>query len=489
MAVLAPVGSLVICDDTNGNPAKLVSAADGAILASIAGYPAGELAATLPTGERCVQNGALIDAVAFLNAALVVTDTWDPPAGASIYAILSNRSDTFYVFYLYLAGGYLQALSAVGVPGVLHGPMEEMDELFINMAVNDAGTRLYGLRQGTNVYGRAYDLENDVYLGEVGQIGVDEQANGEGDGFVAPSDGSFAVAISAAMAGTVEIRRINMTTGGTVTAYPVTVPMGGTLHHFELWTDGLSFWTWVVNAADDEGTFTQVRLSDGMELESFTVPQTVSGEDPETISNSCPLSFLTAALPATLIETVTVDCETDNIHITGTSLTLVDLVITGPDGDEAAYTVVSASTEEIVVSLDDGFEDGNYCASIGEDITVCAVLFCNSTTYPLVRLRRFQGPYNQNLMQFVSRLEVIGQSGVGNSDAPNPTFTLRVSKDGGQTWGISRTMSIGAAAAFTKRIYTLNLGRARNWVFEICTSDPVFIGLLDCTVDVEEGTS
>jgi hypothetical protein len=50
-------------------------------------------------------------------------------------------------------------------------------------------------------------------------------------------------------------------------------------------------------------------------------------------------------------------------------------------------------------------------------------------------------------------------------------------------------MSMGKLGEYDYRAFLNRLGRARNPVVELTGSDPVFVTLLDATVDIDEGTS
>ena len=111
------------------------------------------------------------------------------------------------------------------------------------------------------------------------------------------------------------------------------------------------------------------------------------------------------------------------------------------------------------------------------------------------RLRRFALPFTMNRYQFISRFELILQAGVGLSGTPatvqgsDPVVMFRLSRDGGQTWDAELTMSMGKEGEYRRRAFLNRLGRARNPVVEITTSDPVFCSFIDATMDVEAGTS
>jgi hypothetical protein len=115
-------------------------------------------------------------------------------------------------------------------------------------------------------------------------------------------------------------------------------------------------------------------------------------------------------------------------------------------------------------------------------------------TYQPRWLRRFALPFNQNKWLFISRFELIMQAGVGLSGTSttqgyDPIVMFRLSRDGGQTWDNELTMSMGKLGEYSRRAFLNRLGRARNPVVELTGSDPVFVTLLDCTIDVDEGTS
>lgn len=115
-----------------------------------------------------------------------------------------------------------------------------------------------------------------------------------------------------------------------------------------------------------------------------------------------------------------------------------------------------------------------------------------TTTSIIRRLRRFMLPWdNANRQKFISRLEIILQAGIGlvSGQGSDPIVMLRVSKDGGKTWGNEIQMQAGAMGEYQRRVYVNILGRGRNWVFEVSVSDPVDWQFIQCAVDVEEGTS
>jgi hypothetical protein len=118
-----------------------------------------------------------------------------------------------------------------------------------------------------------------------------------------------------------------------------------------------------------------------------------------------------------------------------------------------------------------------------------------STSYPIRRLRRFALPFDQNKWIRISRVELIMQAGNGLSGTAatvqgyNPIVMFRLSRDGGATWDDELQMATGKIGEYTARAYLNRLGRARNPVVELTSSDPVFVSWIDFTVDYDEGTS
>jgi hypothetical protein len=77
--------------------------------------------------------------------------------------------------------------------------------------------------------------------------------------------------------------------------------------------------------------------------------------------------------------------------------------------------------------------------------------------------------------QTVNELWLDMETGVGLSSGQgsDPQLMLRVSKDGGHSWGNIRYVPIGATGQYSARAIARRLGRARDWVFEVSISDPV----------------
>lgn len=498
-ALAAPSGSIVITDDTVNYPPIVLDASDGTPVRLVSCPVTGEQRDCVPGGNYAWQLGTDTTAarrtVAFLNAQLALI-TSVVTVGNVIRAISTDRDATFYVaFGAPGVDAIMRSYSKVGVATGDAWTLPDSGGLNMLAIARDGSTAYYGNSDfGATI--QAYDLVNDAALPDVVTIGGGLFFLGTGDGFAA-SDGSIVAAVSDQT-----IRRYDPS-GTLLNTYTVTVDaVTQNIYHYTWASDSPD--TMIVWTFDADGS--GVRYVTTIELDAMTPtvgqfhfptmgtsgwpndgsPQSQTYLDtPFAPSDSCHLALLTASLPPVGDVTFAVDCENDTLVLTGAGLTSSGLVITGPSGDSLDYTVESESSTEIVLSLDAGFTAGTYCADMG-DQHVCATLFCQGggsgegTVYQLRRSRAFVLPFDQNYITNMRRLEVLIKSGVGNSEEPDPTLTVEVSRDGGETWSTPRTLAMGEAGDYMKRLYSFNFGQFRIGAARVTCSDPVFCGWLEC---------
>lgn len=107
-----------------------------------------------------------------------------------------------------------------------------------------------------------------------------------------------------------------------------------------------------------------------------------------------------------------------------------------------------------------------------------------------IRRKRVSSHVNQN-NYFISMynfcLDMEPGVGIDSGQGSDPQVLLRVSKDGGHTWGNEMWRSMGAAGVYNRRIKWDALGAARNWTFEITVTDPVNAVILGAYADMEVG--
>jgi hypothetical protein len=86
-----------------------------------------------------------------------------------------------------------------------------------------------------------------------------------------------------------------------------------------------------------------------------------------------------------------------------------------------------------------------------------------------------------------SKLRLSAEVGNGPQDDPNNTVTLRVSNDGGKTWGFEYSKPLGNTGENTQIVEWRALGRSMRRAFEISTTIKAPVAWVDAFIDVKEG--
>lgn len=83
------------------------------------------------------------------------------------------------------------------------------------------------------------------------------------------------------------------------------------------------------------------------------------------------------------------------------------------------------------------------------------------------------------------------ETGVGltSGQGSDPMVMLRISKDGGRTWGNERWRSMGKKGKYKQRVLWNKCGRARDFVFWVAGSDPVKTAILGAAILPRQGTA
>lgn len=89
----------------------------------------------------------------------------------------------------------------------------------------------------------------------------------------------------------------------------------------------------------------------------------------------------------------------------------------------------------------------------------------------------------------VNRLFIDFESGVGlvTGQGTTPQVMLRVSRDGGHTWGNELRATMGRIGEYATRAEFRRLGTARDFVFEIAITDPVKRVIVGASIDFTPG--
>lgn len=127
------------------------------------------------------------------------------------------------------------------------------------------------------------------------------------------------------------------------------------------------------------------------------------------------------------------------------------------------------------------FENGNvYALDIDTYTDNGAVIF---------RTKSFQHFVTDGKRQFFRSFELDMETGVGNSDEPDPQIWLRWSDDGGHAWSATVTMSMGKVGEYARRMNRNRLGMGRDRIFEVSTTAKTKVVLQGAFIDAQPGTS
>lgn len=127
--------------------------------------------------------------------------------------------------------------------------------------------------------------------------------------------------------------------------------------------------------------------------------------------------------------------------------------------------------------------------STGKIYEMSPTVYTDVDDRPIRRVRRAPCLWDQGRTLFVSAFEVFAQPGVGltSGQGSTPQLALRISKDGGQTWGNERVRSIGAVGNYQTRARWTRCGSGRDLVFEVVATDPVPFRLVGAGLEVTSG--
>lgn len=110
---------------------------------------------------------------------------------------------------------------------------------------------------------------------------------------------------------------------------------------------------------------------------------------------------------------------------------------------------------------------------------------------PIRWMRRAPHVTAENKRLFFNRFEVAMRTSASNTPGPglDPYITMRMSRDGGNTWTNEKAASLGPFAQYQRRIFWTRLGTFRSGLFEVAGDDPLFLGIYDAFLDVLPGVN
>ncbi|MCX6550362.1 MAG: hypothetical protein NTY02_05025 [Acidobacteria bacterium] len=107
---------------------------------------------------------------------------------------------------------------------------------------------------------------------------------------------------------------------------------------------------------------------------------------------------------------------------------------------------------------------------------------------PIRRMRRPPALFNDHATIFLSCVEVILESGLGtySGRGVDPVMEMRLSRDGGKTWGNARTRSVGPLWAYLQRVRWWRCGSGQDLVGEFVVTDPIPFRIINAIVTLRD---
>ena len=86
----------------------------------------------------------------------------------------------------------------------------------------------------------------------------------------------------------------------------------------------------------------------------------------------------------------------------------------------------------------------------------------------------------------MSRAEFMMETGVGNSDQPDPEIMVSCSIDGGRSFSNEDWIKIGREGESVRRVEWYNMKGFYDLILRVRVSDPNFISIHSASIDVKE---
>ena len=114
-------------------------------------------------------------------------------------------------------------------------------------------------------------------------------------------------------------------------------------------------------------------------------------------------------------------------------------------------------------------------------------VFSSDNPRPMVMEWTYQPVWGSGQRVFHDRLEIVLQTGVGNSDVTDPVVMLEASDDGGQTWHSLPDRIMGAQGKSFQRVVWHGLGSSYQRVYRASVSDPVPVRVMSTELTARGG--
>ena len=446
----SPSGSLIINNDVDGHPLTIVNPTGEPT--QLRSFVAGESAANLENGLSLWSDATDTTKLHLYDANLVrlTTITW--PRGHLRSPVAGNRLDTFYAASRNLSPGKIVAISSAGVLGTewsianvtyttanyyhLAPSRIDSDLIYCYVSFVPAVAGYFGLspfhKSTQTLDPITVDADDPDY--NVGGF--------YGNEFLVLPDDSFLVMFR----GDTD-SKVKLFTSSGVWVRDFVIPAASVNRISYDGATYTSFWTWSFTHDTFDSRFIRFRIIDGAILEDFTLPTTSAGNGFSSVPGGASDSLFGVPECCPLLTPPTT------------------IPPYGPPGTPPPGPPVETPP--------------TVAPSYFEDPRI------------IRRLRRAPHLAQENVRVFYRTFELDLERGVGLSagQGSDPLVMLRVSRDGGHTWGEPQTMRAGRLGAFTQRVIARRLGSARDMVFEVTVSDPVAWSVVQAWLDLEAGTS
>ena len=138
------------------------------------------------------------------------------------------------------------------------------------------------------------------------------------------------------------------------------------------------------------------------------------------------------------------------------------------------------------------WQNGNiYSYSLTKFVDEVANTFGSANPMPISCIRRAPHLTTELKRQFFHDFQIQFQPGVGlqTGQGSNPQAMLRWSDDGGSTWSSEHWVSIGKVGKYKNRARWQRLGQARDRIFEVQVTDPVYRTMVSANINYSAGGS
>jgi hypothetical protein len=160
-----------------------------------------------------------------------------------------------------------------------------------------------------------------------------------------------------------------------------------------------------------------------------------------------------------------------------------------PTWHERAYTATDGSGLSRHRGVSNGYVAGKHTTI---DYSTGALYFFDQDGYTdngavITRQRITPHISNNTKRLFYNWLAIDFKTGSGDFVTTEPQIMLEYSNDGGNTYPVMLTKSVGAIGSYNTRVIFNQLGTSRDRVFRLTLTDPIDWALSGAAIDIEPG--